>query len=74
MYFLRFEPVVTRFKRKWVLLVECLISKGVIRAYLKQFGLHIMIATNEELVISLFNGREVRERRIDPIVAYILTA
>ena len=42
--------------------------------HLWRFNLHKTNAANEELVISLFNGREVQGRKRYPIATYILTA
>ena len=47
---------------------------GVTRMHLWRFNLHKTNAANEELVISLFYGREVQERKRYPIATYILTA
>ena len=47
---------------------------GVTRMHLWRFNLHKTNAVNEELVISLFDGREVQERGQYPIATYILTA
>ncbi len=45
------------------LLIACSSYCGVTRTYLKQFNLHKTNTANEELVISLLDGREVQERK-----------
>ena len=48
---------------KPVLLIAYSIYCGVTRMRLRRFNLHKTNAANEELVISLFYGREVQERK-----------